>query len=185
MKQINIDLEYWDDLQSLLDRVRASYKNFMAPVEAVVAGGAVRDMLLDKPISDIDVFYKGELNDEKLKSFFTDVKSNGSPYPDGFNVTHTIISKTFPVPIQLIQVEDIKKHIDTFPSPMMRVYVDNFGLHGVEPSFLSDASVNEFYWDKEVDIAYFTKIKAKYYDWHHIFAEDSFNPELEPIEDEF
>lgn len=64
MKTIELDLEYINNLIILISKIRFSskLKPFMAPYnKIVVAGGAIRDMLFNKPVDDIDVFYEGKL----------------------------------------------------------------------------------------------------------------------------
>ena len=182
MKQLELDLEYINNLIALISKIRVSskLKTFMAPYnKVVVAGGAIRDMLFNKPVSDIDVFYEGELEEDLLKQFFPTVVTSDIVYPDGFNVTHNIIYESFPVKVQLIQVENIEKHLETFPSPMMRLYVDGGGVHGLDSSMIQDALTQTFFWDKAPDLSYYLKIKSKYSDWKHEFIEKHFNPESE------
>lgn len=182
MKTIELDLEYLVNLITLIGKVRVcsklntytSYYN-----KTVVAGGAVRDMLFNKPVDDIDVFYEGELNEAMVKQYFPNAVASDSVYPDGFNVTHNLMCDMFPVKVQLIQVKDIKKHLETFPSPMMRLYVNSDGVHGMDSCVFQDAKTKTFFWDQEVDLSYFKKIKAKYSDWKHEFMEKHFNPEQE------
>lgn len=190
MKTIELDLEYISNLLALINKLRVSseLKTFMAPYnKVVVAGGAIRDMLFNKPVSDIDVFYEGELEEDLLKQFFPTVVTSDSVYPDGFNVTHNFMCDMFPVKVQLIQVKDIKKHLETFPSPMMRLYVNSDGVHGMDSCVFQDAKTKTFFWDQEVDLSYYKKIKAKYSDWKHEFMEEHFNPEseLEAVDLEF
>ena len=190
MKQIELDLEYINNLIALISKLRVSseLKTFMAPYnKVVVAGGAIRDMLFNKPVSDIDVFYEGELKGDVLKKYFPNVVTSNSVYPDGFNVTHNFMCDMFPVKVQLIQVENIEKHLETFPSPMMRLYVDGDGIHGLGSQMIQDALTQIFFWDKAPDLSYYLKIKSKYSDWKHEFMEKHFNPEseLEAIDLEF
>lgn len=190
MKTIELDLEYLTNLNMLRSKIRMSSKlvSFMSPYsKVVVAGGAIRDMLFNKPVSDIDVFYEGELKEDMLKQYFPNITTSDSVYPDGFNVTHNLVCNMFPVKVQLIQVKDIAKHIETFPSPMMRMWFDSDGLHGLDSAVISDAKVKVFFWDQEVDLPYYKKIKEKYSDWKHEFLEKHFNPvEDNPeVEEEF
>ncbi len=182
MEEINLDLAYLTSLITLIGKIRVCTKmsSFMSPYnKTVVAGGAVRDMLFNKPVDDIDVFYEGELKEDMLKQYFPNVVTSDSVYPDGFNVTHNFMCDMFPVKVQLIQVKDIAKHIDTFPSPLMRLYVDSDGIHGLDSTVFGDAKDKVFFWDQKVDLSYFLKIKDKYSDWKHEFMEKHFNPEVE------
>lgn len=190
MKQLELDLEYINNLIALISKIRVSskLKTFMAPYnKVVVAGGAIRDMLFNKPVNDIDVFYEGELKEDMLKQYSPNVVTSDSVYPDGWNVTHNIIYESFPVKVQLIQVENIEKHLETFPSQMMRLYVDGDGVHNLDSMIIQDALTKTFFWDKAPDLSYYLKIKAKYSDWKHEFMEKHFDPELllEPMELEF
>lgn len=190
MKQLELDLEYINNLIALISKIRVSskLKTFMAHYnKVVVAGGAIRDMLFNKPVNDIDVFYEGELKEDMLKQYFPNVVTSDSVYPDGWNVTHNIMCDSFPIKVQLIQVENIEKHLETFPSPMMRLYVDGDGVHNLDSIIIQDALTQTFFWDKAPDLSYYLKIKAKYSDWKHEFMEKHFDPELllEPMELEF
>lgn len=190
MKTIELDLEYINNLIALISKIRVSskLKPFMASYnKVVVAGGAIRDMLFNKPVDDIDVFYEGEINESMFKSYFPNATTSDTTYPDGWNVTHNIMCDSFPIKVQLIQVENIEKHLETFPSQMMRLYVDGNGVHGVDSIVIQDAMSQVFFWDKAPDLNYFLKIKAKYSDWKHEFMEKHFNPEeqLEAVDLEF
>lgn len=181
MKQIELDLEYLTNLTTLVSRIKICTKlgGMLSPYgKAVVAGGAIRDMLFNRPVSDIDVFYEGEINDLLFKQYFPNsVVPTVDVYPDGWNLTHNIMHEHFPVKIQLIQVKDIAKHVETFPSPMMRMWFDIEGIHGLDGCVFGDAKAKVFFWDQQVDLSYFKKIKEKYSDWKHEFMEDHFNPE--------
>ncbi len=184
MKQVEIDFDYLNTLSTVLSKVTFSGGMHHYP-KCAIAGGAIRDMLLQKPVSDIDVFYVGELFDKQLNMYFKQVKSTNAFYPDGFNVTHTVSLTALPVPIQLIQVKDIKKHIETFPTPMSRVsFWYDEGLQGVDVQFVADTVAKEFVWDKKVDMPYFDKIKAKYSDWKHVFTSPEYDPYHENVEEE-
>ena len=187
---INIDLNYLGKLNIILTKVRFSGTT-IGGVKCCIAGGAIRDMLLNKPVSDIDVFYEGELKLTTLKVYFKLVEeTDNGPYPDGFEVTHKVFLDSMPVPIQLIKVKNLEEHIASFPSKLIRVsYFSKEGLQGLNDEFIDCALNKAFWWDMPVDLKYFNKIKAKYSDWKHCFVDDSFNPEpklkLEPAELDF
>ena len=190
MKQLELDLEYLNNLTNLITRIKICTKlgsSMLSPYgKVVVAGGAIRDMLFNKPVSYIDVFYEGEINDLLFKQYFPNsITPTVDAYPDGWNLTHNIMHEHFPVKIQLIQVKDIAKHIETFPSPMMRMWFDMEGIHGLDAAVMADAKNKTFFWDQQVDLGYFLKIKDKYSDWKHEFMEKHFNPEQEEESMEF
>jgi hypothetical protein len=179
MKQVEIDFEYLNLLGKLLSKVTFS-GGINKFIKCTVAGGAIRDMLLQKPVSDIDVFYVGTLMEKSLSSYFKQVKPTNLNYPDGFTVTHTVALDGLPVPIQLIQVKDIEKHIETFPTPMSRVqYSHANGLSDVDLDFTHNVVQKEFVWDSKVDMPYYNKIKAKYSDWKHVFLNEEDSPYYE------
>ena len=179
MRQVEIDFEYLDKLGTILSRITWS-GGLGKCITCAVAGGAIRDMLLQKPIADIDVFYEGTLITKELKQKFKQVKTTHQVYPDGFNVTHTLMLKYIPVPIQLIQVKNIEEHIATFPTQLSRVSFSlQKGLQGVDMDFVFQVNKQEFFWDDKVDMKYFEKIRAKYSDWVHLFLKPSDNPYYE------
>jgi len=185
--QVEIDFGYLNTLSSVLSRVHFSnaHVNF---IKCTIAGGAIRDMLLQKPVADIDVFYEGELDDKKLSTWFKTVKTTDTTYPDGFNVTYKVSWATIPVPIQLIQVKNIDKHIESFPSPLCRVQYDvKKGLKNIDMDFVDDVANKVFTWDSNPGVVYFDKIKSKYSDWKHTFLDPEYDPyhDIESIDLEF
>lgn len=66
---MTLDFFHFDELDKLVAIVKAC-----GGEHVTVAGGAVRDSVLDKPIKDIDIFYQGELNEEAVKEFFGEKK---------------------------------------------------------------------------------------------------------------
>lgn len=71
-----------------------------------IAGGFVRDFLAQKPIADVDVFYQGDLDEEKVKAYFSVGTKDLHNYDDGeFHVTHPeLYLPGLEIPIQLIKV---------------------------------------------------------------------------------
>ena len=174
--QVEIDFSYLDILTSILSRVHFNAK-LGQYIKCAVAGGAIRDMLLQKPVSDIDVFYEGDLSYSRIKEVFKNVKESDTTYPDGFNVTHQVFHEKIPVPIQLIQVKNIEEHIQTFPCEFSRVGYDmDKGLFGISSDLVYSVEKKEFMWDSKVDCYYFDKIKEKYSDWKHVFLTETDNP---------
>jgi hypothetical protein len=83
---MQLDHFHFDELDKLIATVQAC-----GGEHVTVAGGAVRDSVLEKPIKDIDVFYEGELNEEAVQSFFGKKKEGGEKPPEpkrpGLNVS--------------------------------------------------------------------------------------------------
>ena len=187
--QVEIDFGYLNSLTDILTKVHVSgdtsVNDMFVPV--TIAGGAIRDMLLGKPVADIDVFYEKNLSDLRLKTFFHKVEPQlYGNYPDGFNVTHKVWIENIPVPIQLIQVENIETHIDKFPCKFSRVQFSiEKGLSGVDIDFVDDVEKKEFVWDSKVNAQYYDKMKVKYSDWKHVFLSEQDNPYYELASLEF
>lgn len=59
---MQFDIEHFKKLENILVVIIAA-----GGINPTVAGGAVRDSILEKPISDIDVFYQGDLDLEGLE----------------------------------------------------------------------------------------------------------------------
>lgn len=96
--------------------------------DCIIAGGAIRDMLLDKPISDVDIFYEGSLNQSKLLEFFTwnsiDVPDVEEYENDGtWSLTYgNMKCKYSGMKVQFINVQNVYEHIDTFGCNISKVW---------------------------------------------------------------
>lgn len=163
---MNVDYALIKNIQKLLSEVRASGAD-----DCLVAGGAVRDMLLDKPIKDIDVFYTGELGD--LESVDTPVEEEQKekekekvPYPIdvGWEVTGNIKRPYLEYPVQLIKVTlgTIEEHVaDTFGVGLSKVMIDQGGLIMLN-DFLQDSFLEDLTFQFGCSKEYMEKIQAKY-----------------------
>jgi len=147
-----------------------------------VAGGAIRDMLLDKEIADIDVFFSGNINRHQLAILFNKVEEceNGLYEDSSFNVLYKITDKILPVPIQIIQVKgDVKEHISKFPTPLSRVsYSEETAVQGLTKQFIQNAYYKMVMFDKPVNYQYLYKMKQKFPDWAVKFTLPEYNPAL-------
>lgn len=147
----------------------------------MVAGGCVRDMLLDKPIKDIDLFYEGELNQDLIKQRFAiqPKKKNPwlnteaiagllddlAPYPDNENWNIKYNHVTFAgcdLPIQLIQVKDVSTHLDTFGANISKVAYFGDGTMYLSPGFIEDIMTQTLHIDPNCGEKYQDKIIAKF-----------------------
>jgi len=176
---MHIDPKYILDLNNLLFRVGLCLPK--AGDYATVAGGAIRDMLLDTEIADIDVFFDApDINESKLKGWFKKVEvcEHGLYEDSSFNVLYKITSLDFPVPVQLIQVKGyVQEHIKQFPTPLSRVSYNRIGgLQGIDSTFLLNAKTKRVWFDRPVNYQYLTKMQEKFPDWEFAFAEKKFNP---------
>jgi len=173
---MEIDPDYLLKLDLLL-----SYVKEAGATDAVVAGGAIRDMLLQKPISDIDVFYTGEV--KKHAALTKDLTYSPVGYPEGWEVTHQVTCLHFPVKIQLIRVPTtIMEHLETFPSPLCRVlYSQESGLVGVGEFFCYNVRMKQLVIDKKIDGYYLDKLQEKFYDYKTVFTSPGFKPVESPV----
>ena len=120
---MNYDLELLDTYKTILEE----FKQSQPEVKSVcIAGGALRDMLLDKPIKDIDIFYHGTLSKENIKTLFQNKKENKNSLIESikkkfgvFDLSEESIDdlieaygeSTFKVPYQELYYKDVKTPI--------------------------------------------------------------------------
>lgn len=98
--------------------------------DCIVAGGAIRDMLLDKPISDVDIFYEGSLDLNKLLEFFTwgsashtATQEDYETEEDSWSLTYGNMKCKFSgMKVQFINVQNVYEHIDTFGCNISKVW---------------------------------------------------------------
>ena len=172
-----IDTEYLTLLNTLLFKI-----SLALPAGATItcAGGAIRDMLLEKEIKDIDIFIDEDISSiNKLKVWFPKVEvcEHGVYEDSSFNVLYDITAKEFPVNVQIIQVGCVEEHIEKFPTCLSRVYYNRTeGLQNLTPQFLRCVHDQEIFFDKPVNYQYLDKMKQKFSDWKVIFLKDKYNP---------
>ena len=161
--QTEIDFNYLDVLFALLTSTVAE--------RGIVAGGAIRDMLLCKPIKDIDIFYTGEptiFNNMMIKGVDElNLKYEGTE----FTLTHNAIGKEEieGVPIQFIKVEDLKTHLKTFPIALSRCSYHIYDGLVIPPEAIFSAADKTFTWETESpSYEYYLKIKEKYPEFMHV-----------------
>jgi hypothetical protein len=139
--------------------------------ETTVAGGAIRDMLLEKDIKDIDVFYVGDLDSKVLEKHFTTNtdEEEVNAYEDStFEVYPTVSMEGCSYPIQLIKVKttvgDLDQWIvDTFGCNLSKVlYGSNLVL---TQEFLDDAEMEILTFPNPVEKNYMDKMTAKFPDF--------------------
>lgn len=97
---MNYDISYLKSLRLILLDLGMS--------SAIIAGGAIRDMVLSKPIKDIDIFYWKKETPKKTLVF--DLEEVSIKYENSnFNITHEGIHVDFPsYKLQLIAVDELE-----------------------------------------------------------------------------
>ena len=190
---MHLDIEHFVKLDAIVATVVSA-----GGLYVTVAGGAVRDSVLEKPIADIDVFYQGELDKEVVKEHFgepAEAKYN-PPEPSAvdFNTWDLYVAahdawyaacefkdedgipydNTFQVDnykgdcfnfdgmkVQLICVEDVDKHIASFPCHLSRMLYSE-GMLVIPKEAIQDASLKIVRFTEECSEKYKEKIEKKY-----------------------
>ena len=168
---MNIDFGILNTYHNILTKVKQAGADC-----AIVAGGAIRDMLLGNTISDIDVFYEASLEIDSWNTwldwnvlmyhFKNNPSVNTSLQEDYDNpewtVTHgNLLYKPTGQTVQLIKVDNVYEHVNTFGCNLSKViYSAENGLI-LSEEFLEGVrfGVLEFIDAKEI---YKNKIMAKY-----------------------
>lgn len=157
-----LDFAYLDNLNILLGALLGS-----GIKDPVIAGGAIRDSLLGKEVSDIDVFYTDSKDELLFKGIFTNAVPTNIKYEENtFTVTHELECFLFPVTIQLIKIHTgtIHDFVNKFPVDISKATLSIDGLT-IPADFISDAHYKYLGTDN-LDTLYTQKIKAKYADWN-------------------
>ncbi len=160
---ITIDNNYLEKLDSLISFL---YEEGTDGFDCCIAGGAIRDSLLFKPIKDIDVFYTlpyifGNPAFSVVKKQPTDLED---AYPSGvWVVTHQqckLLGLNYP--IQLIKCLDIDEQIESFGVNLSKVWYGADGLW-MSNEFRKDAKDMTLTFTGDlVTENYIKKIKDKY-----------------------
>lgn len=123
----------------------ASVNTAFPELRATIAGGAVRDAILGKPIRDIDMFVEDAPDLDVLGSIFG-VKFSKFEHEFDYNEDEDRKSQIVAVwhgegegnvyGVDIIQVDDIEQRIDEFPDNISQVYIDARGLT-LMPEFIN------------------------------------------------
>lgn len=171
---IKIDHNFLQKLDIILEDTQ-----YCGAQDVIVAGGAIRDMLLGRPISDIDVFYTGILDDNKIKEKFIvkgkflddDMKEANEYYKEenewqvyADSIGHHAVDHK----VQLIVVKNedyaLPGHILTFGCNLSKVlYNGHLSLH---QDFLQDLWLEQLTFTEQLRTgAYKQKLMLKYPGW--------------------
>lgn len=155
---MNYDIETVEKYQEILGKLEQF-------VEPVVAGGAIRDMLLNKPVKDIDIFYKGKLPDSVVKQLFTVEAKYDKAYDNSeFQVFYSkVFYNNVTLPIQLIETKEDPRSIiiDDFGVNLSKVWLTRAGLV-IPNEFLLDASLKILTFKPNCKQSYVERIIDKY-----------------------
>lgn len=160
MKTLNLTPELFVTYEELMSQVLDC-----GAEQVMVAGGAVRDALMGRSIKDIDIFYQGEIDHNKLTKFMEPIHKNpiaywasnkdgdfldSVPYPknDDWDVTYNHMkSKITDKPIQLIKVKKLETHLSTFGAGLCKVALLADGTLWITPEFMKDFSMEILHFD--------------------------------------
>lgn len=169
---MNFDTKFLNTLTTILHCLKMNGID-----DAVVGGGCLRDMLFEKEVKDIDVFYsKGQWEKSTWQNFAKfeqlPLKPGIEEYEESkFTVTNNLKTHLIDLPIQLIKVEDNPyKHIDFFPINICRVAFgcvqqNGYPILQLPPDVLEDYFDKKCYYDSDTSPNYLARIKEKYNDW--------------------
>lgn len=140
--------------------------------DTALAGGCLRDTLLDKPIDDYDVWYCGNFPLHQLAALgFEITHALANPYPEGeWKLTHNAVWQG--KKIQFLKCKNsVLRHsiINKFPNSIGKLvmywqHVDTIGVKDFKESVENKTIV----WDGVyVDSKYLAKITNKYLEWNH------------------
>jgi hypothetical protein len=158
---MNYDIEILEKYQEILGKLGQF-------VDPIIAGGAIRDMLLEKPVKDIDIFYKGTLPDSVVKQLFTVQAKYDKAYEEStFKVFYAkVFYKDVNLPIQLIETKQDPREIvlDDFGVNLSKVWFSQGGIV-LTNEFLLDANVKVLTFKEGCSPNYVERIRNKYSDY--------------------
>lgn len=168
---MNIDFELVRKLQTFLKMLETEH-GLKYPI---VAGGCVRDMLLNKPIKDIDIFVEDpdfDVNNIKGLTIIKRYPPTGCSYmntssnldePDWTLLCQEAKYEGLEYPLQFIYTSDICKNIDCFACNISKVFLSSKDLC-LSQEFLFDVELEmlTFNEDHLHNSSYEERIRAKY-----------------------
>lgn len=166
MKTLKLNTELFETYETIMGQLLQCGAD-----QVMVAGGAVRDVLLDKPIKDIDIFYTGELDVLKVYDYFNQIPTR---FGDDLNmfydnedndwiVTYNRMrSKLTKHPLQFIQCKDFTAHLKTFGVGLSQVALLADGTLWITPEFMKDVTTECLHFHPNCGEKYRDKICDKY-----------------------
>ncbi len=140
----------------------------------VIAGGYLRDNWFNKPASDIDLFYEGDLDHPTLLLSYPNASSGKviNCYGDCRLISCININLNSDddllllgtTKLQLLQVKSFKENWECFPCNMSKIMLSLYGMF-ISNDFISGANTKKLVFTKDVKFEYFSKITRKYSSW--------------------
>ncbi len=126
-----------------------------------VMGGAIRDMLLNKPIKDIDIFVSGTLNTDW---FADNCKLSGKDYGTLTNfMVFNWYTANSDLPVQIIVCKEPLWEVEQkFPCTLSMVHVDYLGAVNMTREFRYAADNELLIFTENCPEEYKERIHAKY-----------------------
>ena len=162
--------------------IMSALKKFGAK-DICVAGGAIRDTLLGKPVKDIDVFFTGELDlddESELAKHYGLEWNTDDPIVDSTSYEDSPISvmkstlsfKDIEYPVQLIQIhgtslEDIVAQVDAFPCGLSKAILQEDGTLSLASDFLQNEYFKIVSYKPDSPMKYKNKLQQKYPEYVH------------------
>ena len=157
-----------------LKELQSTFQNLH--FDTALAGGCLRDTLLDKPIADYDVFYCGNIPTSSLMllGFVFEELSMAESYEDNgkWNLTHQAIWQG--KKIQFIKCHNSSQRaniISKFPNSIGKLcmYWNHLSPVGIT-QFKTSVINKQIVWDGVyVNPDYLGKIVKKYLEWNHTY----------------
>lgn len=173
----------YPSLENLTKLIRTVRKDLP---DAVIAGGAARDIYLGRTPRDIDIFYaQGEK--QHVKQLFTTCSMPGDRRPDTMLKTNR--AKDLPYrgipfdkwaildvwtavvacpPVQLIQLDEVlspQELVPAFSATICQAWIDSSGLH-TTPAFRRDQFDKVLRFTNPTRKSYGEKMQARFPQWH-------------------
>jgi hypothetical protein len=177
--QLNVDSQFFDTLDNLLDIAVSVFGN-----NVMIAGGAVRDALLNKPVKDIDIFIQSKSVDQDLLEKFQKLtnssytkEANTYGYSNTISVVD-VVDGTCGKPVQLVFVASLQKHFDSFSINLSKVKYTKDGLV-MSTGFINDVKHKKITFtptnlaavDIQYQQQYLDRVAKKYNDWTIVNAQ--------------
>ncbi len=157
----------YEKYKVLVDQIAAAVPGTLF----AIAGGAIRDTLMDRPVKDIDILVEGSelLDDQQIAGFEAVFGTTFKRYNTGKREEYVEPKRrSFPVAIyqsttgvDIIVVRDIGLHVDDFPDDISMAYIDTLGL-SIRDAFIAAHEKQMFSYRSSAGPERLERLLAKY-----------------------